>query len=212
MNFSRLSVLVGAAIATASILSSTSPAHALTFGFQNEYNPANWAFNNNSTGGTVDTTNAPTSITLTGGDNGTIGNTDYTITAPDSGLVSGNWNYTTLDVDGSAFDLLSYILNGAGTQLSNDGGSTSQSGTFSFSVVQGDVFGFRIFTIDGGGGAASTTFSSFSAPSAAVPFDIPGGATIPAVGGLLALGLMRKARKSLASNTRVSKPMSEIVS
>ncbi len=32
-----------------------------------------------------------------------------------------------------------------------------------------------------------------------VPFDIPGGATIPAIGSLLALGAMRKARKSLAS-------------
>ncbi|WGV28987.1 hypothetical protein [Halotia branconii] len=49
-------------------------------------------------------------------------------------------------------------------------------------------------------------------PTEAVPFDIPGGATIPAVGGLLALGLMRKARKSIASSTRVSHPISEMVS
>jgi hypothetical protein len=33
---------------------------------------------------------------------------------------------------------------------------------------------------------------------ATVPFDIPGGATIPTVGSLFALGLMRKAKKSLA--------------
>lgn len=38
-----------------------------------------------------------------------------------------------------------------------------------------------------------------------VPFDIPGGATIPALGGLLALGAMRKVRHRIASKTRIAK-------
>jgi hypothetical protein len=47
------------------------------------------------------------------------------------------------------------------------------------------------------GGFGGATYTS-------VPFDIPGGATIPAVGGLFALGLMRKAKKSLALRTSIA--------
>jgi hypothetical protein len=50
------------------------------------------------------------------------------------------------------------------------------------------------------------------APTAAVPFDIPGGATIPTVGSLFALALMRKAKKSLASKTRITNPVNTVVS
>jgi hypothetical protein len=50
-----------------------------------------------------------------------------------------------------------------------------------------------------------------SGPTSSVPFDIPGGATIPAVGGLLALGAMRKVRKKIALNTRASKPLSQAI-
>jgi hypothetical protein len=51
------------------------------------------------------------------------------------------------------------------------------------------------------------TFALGSSSPATVPFDIPGGATIPAVGSLLALGAMRKARKSIASKTRIANPV-----
>jgi len=44
------------------------------------------------------------------------------------------------------------------------------------------------------------TFTAISTTSSAVPFEIPFGATIPAIGSVLALGVMRKARKS-TSNT-----------
>jgi hypothetical protein len=37
-----------------------------------------------------------------------------------------------------------------------------------------------------------------------IPFDIPGGATIPTVGSLFALALMRQARKSIASKNRIA--------
>ncbi|WP_071191216.1 hypothetical protein [Trichormus sp. NMC-1] len=50
-------------------------------------------------------------------------------------------------------------------------------------------------------------------PQAEVPFDnIPGGATIPTVGGLFALGLMRKAKKSIASKSRLANPVTGTVS
>jgi hypothetical protein len=47
-------------------------------------------------------------------------------------------------------------------------------------------------------GGLSANLTSVTA--AAVPFDIPGGATIPALSSLLALGGMRKARKKVSNN------------
>jgi hypothetical protein len=53
-----------------------------------------------------------------------------------------------------------------------------------------------------------TFTGTFTATAVAVPFDnIPGGATIPAVGSLLALGAMRKVKKSIASKTRIANPV-----
>lgn len=49
-------------------------------------------------------------------------------------------------------------------------------------------------------------------PAAPVPFDIPGGATIPTVGSLLALGAMRKIKKSIALKTRIANPVTTTVS
>lgn len=47
---------------------------------------------------------------------------------------------------------------------------------------------------------------------AAVPFDIPGGATIPTLGSLLALGAMRKVRKNIALKTHLANPATETIS
>ncbi|BAZ28225.1 hypothetical protein NIES4074_06560 [Cylindrospermum sp. NIES-4074] len=46
----------------------------------------------------------------------------------------------------------------------------------------------------------------------AVPFEVPGGATIPSMGALFALGIMRSVRKNTASKTRITCPISEVVS
>jgi hypothetical protein len=47
-----------------------------------------------------------------------------------------------------------------------------------------------------------TTVATYAiiTPVAAVPFDIPCGATIPALGSVLALGVMRKTRKATSNN------------
>jgi hypothetical protein len=54
---------------------------------------------------------------------------------------------------------------------------------------------------DNGGGGDPT----------AVPFDIPGGATIPTMGGLFALGLMRQAKKKIALKNSLSKSVTHTV-
>ncbi|VEP14069.1 conserved hypothetical protein [Hyella patelloides LEGE 07179] len=151
--------------------------------FTGDFDPANWTFTTTNADGSVNTTNAPTSITLTGGDDGSAGTTDYTITAPSNETISFSWNYSTSD--GPNFDPFIRLLNSVETRLTDDGGADNQSGTDSFTVNSGDTFGFRITTVDGIVGPGSVTISDFaSSPSASVPFEFS-----PALGLVLASGL-----------------------
>ena len=184
-------------VCTVALLATEKPAEAV-IGFQDEYAPSNWTFVNNNADGFVDTSGAPSQISLTGGDNssGNSGTTDYTITAPGSGTVSFNWNYLTNDLN--SFDPLTRLLNGTETQLTDniDFFATSQSGSDSFSVSTGDTFGFRIATIDNTSGAGSATFTNFVAPDAAsaasVPFEFSPSTGIFLVGSIFGLNKMRK--------------------
>jgi hypothetical protein len=145
------------------------------FGFQDAYDPINWTFANNNADGFVDTSGAPASISLTGGDNGSFnsGTTDYTTTAAAAGTVTFDWNYSTADflVDFTCSNLPNnfcdpfiVLVNGVGTIPLNPSGGSPQSGTSTFNVLAGDSFGFRIFTRDNIFGRASVTISNFSAP------------------------------------------------
>jgi hypothetical protein len=147
------------------LAAASSASAATVFGFQSPYAPINWTLTNSDADGFVDTTGAPASISLTGGDNGSDdpGTTDYTTTAAAAGTVTFDWNYST--ANGSAFwDPFGYLLNGSFTQVTNNGGGVVQNGTSTFNVLAGDSFGFRIFTVDNIFGRASVTISNFSAP------------------------------------------------
>ena len=88
---------MSAGLASATLGLAASPAQALTQ-FAGDYAPANWTFNANGGDGSVDTTSAPSSITLSGNDNNTGGIfTNYTINASASGNVSFNWVYNSID-------------------------------------------------------------------------------------------------------------------
>jgi hypothetical protein len=146
-------------------LAAASGASAATvFGFQTPYAPINWTFTNSNADGSVNTSGAPASISLTGGDNGSnsSGTTNYTTTAAAAGTVTFDWNYST--ADGPFFDPFGYLLNGSFTQVTNNGGGVFQNGTSTFNVLAGDSFGFRIFTRDNFLGPGSVTISNFSAP------------------------------------------------
>jgi|GEM_PF-1382777 len=220
MNFSRLSVLVGAVTAAAvSIAAFPSSANALIFNFSLP----------NSTGSESGTVTGTLVLPDTVGTN-TAGASSLIIgSAP--GALSGfnglqlisNSNYN-VQVNQFTYNSTSVSV----TDLVIASNTAFFGGNFlAFRFRNGDLsFPSNLFAastsnnqlnISNGSSIINPSVLNLS-PSqvtftpVAVPFDIPGGATIPAVGGLLALGLMRKARKSLASNTRVSKPMSEIVS
>ena len=166
--------LVTAGMALASIGLAANPAKALTT-FSGQYAPSNWTQSIQGNG-SINTGGAPANIVLTSANDGSgEQNTDFTITALSAGTVSFDWNYIpTNAVYASEWDPFGYLLNGTFTKLTVDG-SFNHSGSTSFSVNAGDVFGFRQNSVDSSDGSASTTVSNFDVPG---PLPILG---IPAV-------------------------------
>ena len=126
--------------------------------FSGYYAPANWTITN-SFGGAVDTSGAPASIQITGPDESSPGDIDFTITAPIAGTVEFDWLYTSIDLP--VLDTAGYLLNGAYIVLAPADGL---SGPALFPVAAGDVFGFRVSSDDGTEGPGVFTISNFSAP------------------------------------------------
>jgi len=152
---------VGAAVVALGAVDS-----AQAFGFTGAYDPSNWILQNNNTNGYVDTSNAPSSITIIGGNQPGLGfgqTTYLTKVALIGGLLSFNWSYGTAD-SSPFWDPFGFVLNGAFTQLTDNSGPRSQSGTFSTTLAQGDIFGFGINTRDNLLGRANATISDFAAP------------------------------------------------
>ena len=155
--------------------------------FSGYYAPANWTLTNTNADGFVLTSNAPSSITLVGGanDSGNPGTTDFTITAPAAGNVSFNFAFS--DPDLPLFDTAGYLLNGTYFQIALVDG---ESGPVLFPVMQGDVFGFRVDTLDNTEAPGQLTISSFSAP---VPE--PSAWAMMALGGASILAVLRARKK-----------------
>ena len=178
---------VGAAVVALAAVDS-----AQAFGFTGAYAPSYWTLSNNNTNGYVGTSNDLSSITIIGGDEGGggPGQTTYTTTALIGGLLSFNWSYATADWD-PLYDPFGFVLNGAFTQLTTNGlGPNGQSGAFSTTLAQGDIFGFGINTTDNVLGRGYATISDFVAPDFAAPVPEP----VSTLGMLIGAGamLMRK--------------------
>jgi hypothetical protein len=150
--------------------------------FSGAYAPANWTTTLAGIpaggGGTVDTSGAPASITLNGGDAGcSSGNgtctLQYTITAPGSGPLTFDWNYSTTDVDGPGLDLFLAINGVATVQLSDSGGANIQNGSVNTTVTAGNTIGVMINCTDCIEGAANVTISNFTGPVVSSPASIP---------------------------------------
>ena len=153
------------------VLGISSPASA---SFTGSYDVANWVFSELAgTGGAVDTSLAPASIKLTSGNSGIAGDSFFTVVASGAETISFNWSYETHDLWGeSGADAFGYVINGVVTTLidpNQDFTIPAQSGSASFTVNAGDVFGFNANTLDGFYGSSVTVVSNFSAVPAAVP-------------------------------------------
>ncbi|MBD2569302.1 hypothetical protein [Anabaena lutea] len=178
--------------AAAGILASMSPAKALDFNFT-----LSSTVNTNIATGTI--------YGLT--DNATSSASQITINS----LTWSSSVFTPLpfsiNIGGASqnsFTVSGGTLTGAAFQLSNGNYDVYLNGQGQTVNVVND-FNNGALNFDGFSGVTYTPVS------AAVPFDIPGGATIPTVGSLLALGAMRKAKKRLAAKTLVVKPVETVV-
>jgi len=192
-------LLAPIALAGATLGLAANPAQALTL-FDGYYAPANWTQSIQGDG-SINTGGAPASISLTGPDNGGGDqNTDFTITAPSAGTVSFDWAYASTD-EAARYDPFGYLLNGTFTRIISDGGDVNQSGSASFSVLAGDVFGFRQNSTDSRYGSATTTISNFNGPIAAGPASVPG--PLPLFGAGAAFGWSRQLRKRIGANGSV---------
>lgn len=109
-----------------------------------------------------------TDFVLTGPNNGSFmpGTTDYLGTALGAGTVSFNWLYSTCSptlppvCNDPTFTFAGYLINGSYFPLADTDG---QSGQGMFSVNPGDVFGFRVGSVDNTGEPGILTVTS-SAP------------------------------------------------
>ncbi|MBD2694985.1 hypothetical protein [Anabaena catenula] len=159
-------------------------------------------------------------------------------TFSDGSYVTGSFNYdeTNTSLSAAAYTGVSILLfNNTNTQLASytlanladSNGYTLRLGDGTYWVriynapsfwtnVSSPVFitGFTAYgqSATFGSNQLGSGSSGTITASAAVPFDIPGGATIPTVGSLLALGAMRKVKKSLALKTRIANPVTTTVS
>lgn len=96
-----------------------------------------------------------TTMILTGGNIGVNGLSWFSTVATASYSVSVDWAFTTND--SPDYDAGGWVLNGVFTKLAGAAGS----GTVTFSVNAGDVYGFGTATADGLFGSATTTFTNF---------------------------------------------------
>ncbi len=190
-----VSLLAPLALAGATLGLAANPAQAITL-FAGPYAPANWT---QSIGGdgSINTSGAPGSIVLNGSNNnsGAQQNVDFTITAPAAGIVSFDWSFDTSD-SRAYWDPFGYLVNGNFTELSNPN-VKAQSGSSTFSVLQGDVFGFRQASRDSQNGRGSTTISNFNGPAPAPPSSVPG--PLPLLGAGAAWGWSRRLRQRIAT-------------
>jgi hypothetical protein len=174
---------IGIALATAIAAGDA----AATTGFQGPYDPGVTVIQTQN-GGSIDTSDAPGSITFFGGSDGSFTTSDqlYQFSLPAAGQVSFDWSYTEDDCCGAFFDEFGYQLNGVFSTLTDDFGADNQSGTFSIALAAGDVFAIDQSSFDSNSGFATTVVSNFSAPDA--PVVIGGGVPEPQTWTLLLVG------------------------
>lgn len=148
-------------VALAAMLILANSAWAVTNGFQGAYAPGNFTLVTNGGDGSVNTGGAPASIVLTGRDDGSGGDTDFSTIVPGAAptVLKFDWAYSSVDDPG--FDSGSYlVLGGSPVFLGNTNG---QSGSVAFVASPGDTFGFRVNSADGIFGPGVLTVSNFSA-------------------------------------------------
>nr|MBP7699668.1 hypothetical protein [Saprospiraceae bacterium] len=178
-------------------------------GFAGPYAPAAASSQQQMTCGTsaatATTVTLETTDIVSGGNTCTFFATQISWTVAQTGTITFDWNYNTLDIDGPTFDPFGYAINfptpytlanllGNVVQLSSDSGADAQTGSATINVTAGQTFTLVSYTTDGTGGQSTTVVSNFAftplpaSPSATLsvngavsPLTVTGGTTITGV-------------------------------
>lgn len=154
-------------------LNATSYGFTIVNDFAGVYDPSMWTESHSpvTDQGIINSTNAPTSISIESSDGGNTGihSVIWTVTVPASGNITFDWNYVTTDVHGAAYDYPQYAING--TIVGNipgfdPNGANSQSGSCTIAVAAGQTFSLAMTASDDILGSATTVFSNFTGPDA----------------------------------------------
>ena len=157
-----------------------------TNSFINYYTPANWTFDNFGTNGTLLTTGSPANVKLNTGTAGPSsgGVTSFSRVITCAGTVTLNWSFMH-PLDAYA-DLPQYRINGGPATdfpTYNQGlFATTQTGTMSIPVNDGDSLSILVVTIDNDAASGQLTITNFAAPSPKINglisyWDAPTGGT-----------------------------------
>ena len=172
--FTNTQVLRGFILAAtvALCIAASTPAEALTIGFNGPYDPTQWTTTILGTPplGSAVFSASHTTLTITGGDSlaGCVGGNagfpgpcevDVTSKNPNNSF-SFHWDYNTNDI-GPGFDQFGLLLNGIHTVLSDLGGPLHQSGDVF--IKANTQFGWYVNCTDCTGGAAIVNITQFTA-------------------------------------------------
>ena len=142
--------------------------------FEGDFDISNWTFENNPPGvnGSFNINpGPPVELFLIGGDDGTPGDADLWIEIPNDGTITFDWGYQSTDT--GDWDSGGYVVNGAYTQLADNASQVpffNESATVE--VNAGDLFAFRVNTVDGTSGAGELGVTNFEfAPDLCDPAD-----------------------------------------
>ena len=120
--------------------------------FTEAYAKSHWTFRGAPGNGVVDTKNLPSSIKITGSDNGQSQDSIYVTRITKDGAIAFDWSFTSDDnqesfeINGkpTSFDSFGYLLDGKFFELAYK----NSSGTASIEVKAGVEFGFQVRTLD----------------------------------------------------------------
>ncbi|MES2355911.1 MAG: PEP-CTERM sorting domain-containing protein [Pseudomonadota bacterium] len=168
-------------LAGALLIAASAPASA---NFVGAYDVSNWTTtlpgDPAGGGGSMNLSDAPSSITMQGGDAGPCHDNpncavNFTIRAVNTGTVSFTWDYISYDDDGSKYDWFGFLKNGLFTPLSeNSVWIREQSGYEIFDISAGDIFGFSLNCHDCEFFPANTTISNFTVVPEPASFALVG--------------------------------------
>lgn len=125
--------------------------------FSGPFAPENWIFNANGGTGSVDTSQAPASITIIGHDGFILYShlTTFEYVVNSGGICSFDWRFMTAD---PGWEDCGALLNGVYTLLSN---TPEEQGSLQIAVSKGDRIGFGTRTVDGIVGPGMIEISNF---------------------------------------------------